>query len=351
MSVNIQERTNKTGSISLYLDCHIRGRRWREFFPERIAKGATTREATSIRMRAVVWRDQRNIELMNEATGIVTRSNVRLLDYIHQYYDEYTKTDKRKIAAMQGYLVAFLTKKRLQHLMLSDMIDLQAEDFGEYLKTVGLRGETPSIYFKMFKRILKRAYKQKLLPFRPDDLEVKFQFDKQVKKEVLSLSEIHLLSNTPCQNQDLRDAFILCLNTGMDLSTVRLLSREHLRDGYIRFERSKTDKLNRSIALSNVAREIVDRYMYRGKNILFDLPTSNGCNATLGAWVQRAGIDKHITWHCARHSLAMILLNDKDTDIATVSAILGHSDLKTTQRYAHALDSLKEAAIARLNLI
>ena len=61
-------------------------------------------------------------------------------------------------------------------------------------------------------------------------------------------------------------------------------------------------------------------------------------------WVARAGIEKHITWHCARHSCGTNLLSN-GANIKTVASILGHSGLSHTEKYTRAVDSLKQAAI------
>ena len=84
---------------------------------------------------------------------------------------------------------------------------------------------------------------------------------------------------------------------------------------------------------------------------VFELPTDTACNKTLKAWVKRAGINKHITWHCARHSLAVNLLTlkgDSKPDIKTVSSILGHSSLKHTEKYTRIVDEIKKDAVNAL---
>ncbi len=57
-------------------------------------------------------------------------------------------------------------------------------------------------------------------------------------------------------------------------------------------------------------------------------PSANGCNKALLVWFEKAGIEKHITWHCARLSFS-ILLQDKNEDAATVALLLGHTTTKT----------------------
>jgi len=81
--------------------------------------------------------------------------------------------------------------------------------------------------------------------------------------------------------------------------------------------------------------------------LIFDLPTYESCSKSLRRWVKRAGIDKHISWHCARHSFAVNILNN-GANIKTIAGLLGHSGLKHTKKYTRAVDKLKEEAINSL---
>jgi len=58
--------------------------------------------------------------------------------------------------------------------------------------------------------------------------------------------------------------------------------------------------------------------------LVFRLPTANGANKILGQWLNAAGIDKHVTWSCARLSFS-ILLQDRNIDDATVAYLMGHT--------------------------
>lgn len=83
------------------------------------------------------------------------------------------------------------------------------------------------------------------------------------------------------------------------------------------------------------------------QSLIFPLPSYEMCLKALGRWVKRAGIDKHISWHCARHSFAVNILNN-GANIKTVASLLGHSGLKHTEKYTRAVDSLKQDAINSL---
>ena len=80
---------------------------------------------------------------------------------------------------------------------------------------------------------------------------------------------------------------------------------------------------------------------------IFKLPSQEMCLKALRHWTAKAGITKHITWHCGRHSFAVNILNN-GANIKTVASLLGHSGLQHTEKYTRAVDSLKEAAINSL---
>jgi len=82
---------------------------------------------------------------------------------------------------------------------------------------------------------------------------------------------------------------------------------------------------------------------------VFNLPTANGANKTIKAWVKRAKINKKITWHNARHSFGTNLIY-QDVDVLTASKLLGHTSLRHTQRYVDAAAEMKQKATDKLNI-
>ena len=88
----------------------------------------------------------------------------------------------------------------------------------------------------------------------------------------------------------------------------------------------------------------------RGKpneNVFGDIYSPSCTNEAIKRWVLRAGIDKEITFHCGRHTFAVMML-DLGTDIYTVSKLLGHRELSTTQIYARVLDKNKQKAVQQI---
>lgn len=77
---------------------------------------------------------------------------------------------------------------------------------------------------------------------------------------------------------------------------------------------------------------------------VFTLPARSTIGEYLNHWIEKAGIDKHISFHCARHTYATLLLT-YGADIYTVSSLLGHTNVKTTQIYAKIVDENKRKTV------
>ena len=85
------------------------------------------------------------------------------------------------------------------------------------------------------------------------------------------------------------------------------------------------------------------------ENVFLGLKYSAYNNKHLAQWIGAAGITKNITFHCFRHTFATLQLYN-GTDIYTVSKMLGHKDLKTTQIYAKIVDEAKRTAADKIKL-
>lgn len=178
-----------------------------------------------------------------------------------------------------------------------------------------------------------------------------------LKKDVLSQEEISTLIATHYdgENPVIRRAFIFCLYCGLRWCDVKDLTFANVdySNRLLKFEQSKTKGHS---AASGVVIPLNDGLISLigkpsedlGRDyLIFPLPSQTMCLKALRRWTKRAGIDKHITWHCARHSFAVNILNN-GANIKVVASLLGHSGLKHTEKYTRAVDSLKEAAINSL---
>ncbi|MEL6976820.1 MAG: site-specific integrase, partial [Bacteroidota bacterium] len=144
-----------------------------------------------------------------------------------------------------------------------------------------------------------------------------------------------------------RDIFVFCCYTGLAYADVKQLRQEDIIigvDGYrwIKMARKKTKAIS-SIPLLPPAEAIIEKYsehpyVLDGKGVLPVL-TNQKSNAYLKEIADVCGINKNLTTHLARHTFATTVTLSKGVSISTVSKMLGHRSLKTTQIYAKVLDS------------
>jgi len=178
-----------------------------------------------------------------------------------------------------------------------------------------------------------------------------------LRKDILSLEEIQKLINCHYENENsnVRRAFILCLYCGLRFCYVKELTYKNVdySNRLLKFEQIKTKGHSASsgviIPLNEGLLSIIGKAPEESDNdvLIFKLPSYESCCKSVKRWVKRAGIEKHISWHCVRHSFAVNILNN-GANIKTVASLLVHSGLKHTEKYTRAVDKLKEEAINSL---
>ena len=171
------------------------------------------------------------------------------------------------------------------------------------------------------------------------------------------MEEIQALINCHYENENpnVRRAFIFCLYSGLRFCDVKDLTYKNIdySNKLLKFEQTKTKGHSANsgviIPLNSGLLSIVGEPPANGNKdeLIFNLPSYESCCKSVKRWVKRTGIDKHISWHCARHSFAVNILNN-GANIKTVASLLGHSGLKHTEKYTRAVDKLKEEAINSL---
>jgi site-specific recombinase XerD len=308
-------------------------------------------------------RFERGQELLEDVEGyrLKRSTDINFLDYFQSYIEKYTKKDKRMIEIAYNRFVDFLNEtpeynkysKRIKPNQLSrDMMVV----FTEYLQSRS-RGEGAKSIYQRFKKVIKYAVEHDVMYKNPcDKVSIKVD-EQQLRKEVLSLEEIQQLIayRDKKQNQEIRRAFIFCLYTGLRFCDVRDLTFANVdySNRLLKFEQNKTKghSANSGVViplndgLINLIGQPIN--LENRSEIVFKLPSYEMCLKSLDRWVKSAGITKHISWHCARHSFAVNILNN-GANIKTLASLLGHSGLKHTEKYTRAVDGLKQDAINSL---
>jgi len=255
------------------------------------------------------------------------------------------------------YFEAFTNGK----LKFSDLNKKLCNDYRDYLKSaisIHKKESTPlSInttvsYFNKLKATLRQAYDDGLIL---TDLNRQVNTIKPEKsiRECLMLEELNSLVNTTCKDSTLKKAAIFSSLTGLRHSDIKKLiwgeiqfSKDH---GYsIRFRQQKTRE-DEALPISEQAYQLLGHPGTPQGKVFPDLEYSAYKNQILDDWVKAAGITKHIRFHSFRHTNATLLI-DKGIDIYTVSKMLGHKSVKTTQIYAQVLDRAKREASNKIKL-
>jgi len=245
-------------------------------------------------------------------------------------------------------------------LQFSDLTAPLCERFSEYLLTTrsnksskaNLSQNSVVSYFNKFKAALKQAYKDGYLQ---TNLNVKVSSVKpaETQRNFLTLEELNSLVKTDCQNPLLKRAALFSAMTGLRFSDIQKLTWDELEhiegNGYfIRFMQQKTKGVE-MMPISAQAYSMLGEPAEPTARVFEGLIYSAYHNKHLFQWIGAAGITKDITFHCFRHTYATLQLSN-GTDIYTVSKMLGHRELKTTQIYAQIIDQTKRDATNRIQL-
>ncbi|MBK9504756.1 MAG: site-specific integrase [Bacteroidetes bacterium] len=259
-------------------------------------------------------------------------------------------------ASAYKYLLAYTNGS----LRFSDLNEKFCNGFRDYLLTTKsnksiktkLAQNSAVSYFNKFKATLKQAYKDGYLGY---DLNSKIEQIKsaETRRNYLTIEELNKLNKTECQNPLLKRAAIFSAMTGLRFSDIQKMEWDEIEyvngQGYIiHFKQQKTKGIE-ELPISEQAFGLLGERPDTGGKVFEGLEYSAYQNKHLYQWIGAAGITKDITFHCFRHTFATLQLSN-GTDIYTVSKMLGHRELKTTQLYAKIIDKSKRDAANKITL-
>lgn len=353
-SVTLRQRVRPSGRISLYLDIYRRGVRKVEslklyLIPEKNRADKEKNRQTLQLAEAI--RSKRHIEVIKGEYGFHTHDEEDILFFPYAEMLLEQKNANTMICAL-NYLRAY---EKRELITFAEITTQWVEGFVRFLdkatsrKSEGekLSANTKRLYYNTLKSIIHHAQRKGVMHHDPL-LGVDNWRAEDTIKEFLTIEEVRTMTNTRCENDVVKRGFLFSCLTGLRRSDVERLTWSDVQDGTpcrLVFRQKKTKGLE-YLDINQQARALMGE---RGANnaIIFPLPTPTYTNAILRQWALRAGIDKHITFHCGRHTFATMMLT-LGTDIYTVSKLLGHRDLATTQVYVKVLDKKKQEAVANI---
>ena len=220
--------------------------------------------------------------------------------------------------------------------------------FEYYLKTVRNCTHNSSIkYVTNLKKIIRIAYVHDWItkdPFANWKAILKI-----IDREFLSEEEIQSIVEkdfTIKRLDQVRDIFIFSCFTGLAYADVKKLNKDHIVIGidgerWIKTFRTKTDTKS-NIPILPMAQAVLDKYkedpIIDSSNLVLPVLSNQKMNAYLKEIADVCGINKNLTFHLARHTFATTVTLTNGVPIESVSKMLGHKSLKTTQHYAKILD-------------
>ncbi len=212
---------------------------------------------------------------------------------------------------------------------------------------------TASTYFSIVKAGLKQAFIDEFLTV---DMSAKVKGipTEDKVRATLSLEEVKRLAETPCENEVLRRASFFSILTGLrhiDISKLKWKYFSQTSNGGWRIDLSQIKtKKDAYLPISDQALSLCGEHPEDEELLVFaGLQKASWISKPLRRWVKAAGIKKHISFHCFRHSYATLQL-ELGTDIYTIKSMLGHTNVKTTQIYTHIVDSAKVKAANTIHI-
>lgn len=357
--VNLKERVLDSGVKSLYLDYSVNGIRKRKSLKMFILPGndPITRQKNIATMKMARLEQSRVLlELQCALSPLqlkrTSSSKVKeVYDSFLKYKKEIEDVSPKRYIALKSVLSHWLTYAG-ENVTLDQIDKDMIIGFQQWLKRKKYKPNTVFYYMTgCLSNFFTYCVKKGLMAKNPLDM---FMTNEKphfvsVEKPFLTFEEVQMLMQTPCKSESLKNAFLFCCFTGLRWSDVSTLKWGMIKGGYINKVLQKTSKKNQEvkhIPISENAKKFIPHTNKMAQNAnVFDLPKYYNIPALLSDWGERAGLDKHLTFHVSRHTCATLLLT-YGADLYTVSKILGHSDIQVTQVYAKVIDLKKTQAVS-----
>jgi integrase len=344
MSVKLRKKKTKKGD-SLYLDIYHDGQREYEFLKIHLTKD---KESNKEKMRiAESIRAKKELEILSSANGLTPKfkKNANFVEYFERFSNEKTNTTHYRNTL--NHLREF-TGGTIKFIHINEK---WLDEFKAYLlKKVS--NNSANTYYTSLKTVLKKAVKEKILQENPAQYTDSIKTT-EVERVYLTHEELTKLSRAKCPNDEVKRAFLFACYTGLRFSDLNNLTWGKIQTDNGRYKlqyRQKKTGGFEYFPLSKTATKLLkdeSNIINFPNKPVFDMPCRFHYNQILKSWTKNAGINKNLTSHIARHTFATLSLSS-GADLYTVSKLLGHKDIATTQIYAKIIDKKKEEAVDML---
>lgn len=368
MNITLKKKKLQNGKFSLYLEyykgstqniegkrTHLRDFEYLKLYPHQDPKtAAEKKENKEIDTLSEQILSIRKAEYFQGKFDIknTTKSKNRFLDFFMEKTEEKIDSPKNygNWTATSLHLKRCISPNLLFEEVDENFVKRVRQYFDKEAKT---KSDTPLSlnskysYYNKFKACLRAAFDEGYLSINYASKTKAFE-QAESQREYLTHQELQSLASTPCKYEVLKRAFIASALSGLRWSDINTLVWSEVRDedngvSRINFRQEKTEGVE-YLYISKQIRELFGERQDPSERVFKGLKYSAVYNNEIVRWCNRAGISKHITFHSARHTNAVLLL-ENGADIYTVSKRLGHREIRTTAIYAKIVDQkMKEAA-------
>ena len=369
--IRIRQKELANGNISLYLDIYIGGKRKYEFLklyliPEKTREDKEKNRQTMQLANSI--KSKRIVEYQNGEFGF--KSNYKLDTLFFDYYramcekrhgNPESRGNWGNWYSCLHHLMKYEKNERITFADITpewvqgfrDYLDNEAvawsHDYRKRIKDKPLARNSKLSYFNKLRACLNQAFEDRIIPINPCRGVERFRPEEGTRM-YLTIDEVRLLAQTDCEYPRIKDAFLFSCMTGLRRSDILRLTWGdiHKQGDFTRiiFRQKKTEG-QEYLDITPQAAQLMGDPKGINDPIFEDIHSPSCTNKAVQEWVLNAGIHKKISFHCARHTFATMML-DLGTDIYTVSKLLGHRDLSTTQIYVKVLDKNKQKAVSNI---
>ncbi|GAB2690767.1 site-specific integrase [Mucilaginibacter koreensis] len=361
MTISIRKRKASQGKIRLYLDYMHAGKRRSEtldLFLYAEPKNKVERDINkSNEQLADAIRAKRLVEYQTRRHGFADDSKLKgsFLDYFLTLTRKHRTSNGSYGNWLSAYQKLVLFTKDQNGVTFEEITPDWMERFKAYLLTARstkshtrLSQNSAHSYFNKIRAALNQAFEDRIIPEKIT-LRVKGIKEEDTHREYLTKTEVEKLMGTPCEIEVLKRAFLFSIMTGLRWSDIHALTWRNVEfdkefNSYVLHYRQQKTKSAETLPISEQAASYMGKQGEAEQRVFIGLRYSAWVNLKLQQWVMAAGISKSITFHSGRHTHAVVMINE-GVDIYTVSKLLGHKNIKTTQIYAKVIDERKLAAV------
>lgn len=359
--VKIRQKQLANGSSSLYLDIYIDGKRSYEFLklyliPE---KNKSDRMINAQTMQiAETVRDMRMVEIQRGRFKLHNSSHSgSFWKWLERCQADKRTSSSRPFTTLDSCAVHLHKYSHNSTLRLEDVDAEWCDGFRRYLESVDsifgtpLKSNTIANYLEQLNWVFEEAMAKGMVASNPmKGINVKRKSD---GRTYLTLEELQKLVKTDTKRKAMKRAFLFSCLTGLRVGDIKRLRWANVTesDGYTRliFQTQKT-ATPMYLDIDKQAAALLGERKAGSEFVFGDFFYYGKCGGYIREWARDAGIDKPLTFHSARHTFAVLMLST-GTDIYTVSKLLGHADVTTTQIYAKVLDKARRDAVDRIPTI